>query len=341
VTPLLWAIAAYLLLQFGIGVVVSRRIATEDDYLIAGRRLGPWVATASIFATWFGAETIVGSAALVLLLQADTRRTLLRPSALIMGVMALALQLLWLYGVQSGGAQAARFAGEIGAKLVPPSIGAWVLKLFAYPLEIGLRLLPASGLALYAWWRLPAVRTALARGSTAWTAALIGLLCFLPYWLAPHSNFRYLLPIVPLAAIVFAELIAQGSERLRTVAYRLMWAAIALKLMFVAIAFPLYQAQYRGANYATAAQAIIGITHGQPLYAANVSATGLSVTAHINIARLPLPALTFPPAQWSDGFVITYEPDPQVGEIATQYRLGGNILYLLCRGAACATTRQP
>jgi len=65
VTPLLWAIAAYLLLQFGIGVVVSRRIATEDDYLIAGRRLGPWVATASIFATWFGAETIVGSAALV------------------------------------------------------------------------------------------------------------------------------------------------------------------------------------------------------------------------------------------------------------------------------------
>jgi solute:Na+ symporter, SSS family len=65
VTPLLAAIAAYLLLQFVIGATVLRRIATVDDYLIAGRRLGPWLATASIFATWFGAETIVGGAAMV------------------------------------------------------------------------------------------------------------------------------------------------------------------------------------------------------------------------------------------------------------------------------------
>jgi SSS family solute:Na+ symporter len=65
VTPLLGAIAAFLVVQFAIGIVVSRRIATIDDYLVAGRRLGPWLATASIFATWFGAETIVGGAAMV------------------------------------------------------------------------------------------------------------------------------------------------------------------------------------------------------------------------------------------------------------------------------------
>ncbi len=64
-TPLLGAIAAFLVVQFVIGIIVSRRIATLDDYLVAGRRLGPWLATASIFATWFGAETIVGGAALV------------------------------------------------------------------------------------------------------------------------------------------------------------------------------------------------------------------------------------------------------------------------------------
>ena len=51
-----------MLLQFGIGVWVSRRIKTEDDYLVAGRRLGYPLAIFSIFATWFGAETIVGSA---------------------------------------------------------------------------------------------------------------------------------------------------------------------------------------------------------------------------------------------------------------------------------------
>lgn len=52
----------YLVLQVGIGVYISRRIHTESDYLIAGRRLGYLLATFSIFATWFGAETVVGAA---------------------------------------------------------------------------------------------------------------------------------------------------------------------------------------------------------------------------------------------------------------------------------------
>ncbi len=61
-TPLLWGIAAFMLLQFAIGVWVSRRVTTEDDYLVAGRSMGPVLVTGSIFATWFGAETILGGA---------------------------------------------------------------------------------------------------------------------------------------------------------------------------------------------------------------------------------------------------------------------------------------
>lgn len=282
------------------------------------------------------AYVFVGSAALVLLAQADTRRALLRPGALLAGAAALALPLLWLYGVQSGSAQAARYAGEIGAKLLPPGLGEWVLKLVMHPLEIVLRLLPASGVALYVWMKRRDARAALARNSIAWTAALIALLGFLPYWLAPYSHFRYLLPVVPLAAIVFAEVIARGGSGARDVIFRLMWGFVAFKLVFVVILFPVYQEKYRGANYARAATDIIEKTRGHPLYAANVSATGLSVTANINIARLPQPALIFPPADFKDGFVIAYEPDPRIGSIAAQYRLGGSDLYLLCRGTACA-----
>ena len=60
--PVLVGIAVYLLVQLAVGVAVSRRIATESDYLIAGRRLGVGLAAFSIFATWFGAETVVGAA---------------------------------------------------------------------------------------------------------------------------------------------------------------------------------------------------------------------------------------------------------------------------------------
>jgi Na+/proline symporter len=58
----LFGILGYVLVQLLVGVAVSRRIRTESDYLIAGRSLGPWLATFSIFATWFGAETCIGSA---------------------------------------------------------------------------------------------------------------------------------------------------------------------------------------------------------------------------------------------------------------------------------------
>jgi Na+/proline symporter len=63
VSPLL-AITLYMILQFGIGVWVSRRIKTESDYILAGRNLGYGLLTFSIFATWFGAETVVASAGL-------------------------------------------------------------------------------------------------------------------------------------------------------------------------------------------------------------------------------------------------------------------------------------
>lgn len=60
--PVLIGIVAYVLVQLAIGVWVSRRIATEDDYLVAGRRLGPGLVAISIFATWFGAESCIGAA---------------------------------------------------------------------------------------------------------------------------------------------------------------------------------------------------------------------------------------------------------------------------------------
>jgi len=58
-------IFAYILLQLLVGVLVSRRIASEDDYLLAGRRLGLGLGTFTVFATWFGAETCIGAAGAV------------------------------------------------------------------------------------------------------------------------------------------------------------------------------------------------------------------------------------------------------------------------------------
>ena len=60
-TPALLALLAFLGLQLGIGMYLSKRIASEADYLIGGRSLGYTLTTFSLFATWFGAETVIGS----------------------------------------------------------------------------------------------------------------------------------------------------------------------------------------------------------------------------------------------------------------------------------------
>lgn len=61
-TPVLAGILVYIAGQLALGFWISRRIATEDDYLVAGRSLGFAVSTFTIFATWFGAETCIGAA---------------------------------------------------------------------------------------------------------------------------------------------------------------------------------------------------------------------------------------------------------------------------------------
>ncbi len=58
---LLAGVLVYVGLQLLVGMAVSRRIATEDDYLVAGRSLGPVLTGFSVFATWFGAEACIGA----------------------------------------------------------------------------------------------------------------------------------------------------------------------------------------------------------------------------------------------------------------------------------------
>ncbi len=64
-TPITLAILGFVLVQLAIGYVASRRVAGEDDYLVAGRRLSAPLAGFSLFITWFGAESILGSSAAI------------------------------------------------------------------------------------------------------------------------------------------------------------------------------------------------------------------------------------------------------------------------------------
>jgi len=54
-------IVVFFIIRLGVGYWASRRVTTTADYIVAGRRLPIWLAAASIMATWFAAETLMGA----------------------------------------------------------------------------------------------------------------------------------------------------------------------------------------------------------------------------------------------------------------------------------------
>lgn len=59
---LIAGVIAYVLAQLALGLWMARRVRSQEDFLLAGRNIGYVLATFTIFATWFGAETCIGAA---------------------------------------------------------------------------------------------------------------------------------------------------------------------------------------------------------------------------------------------------------------------------------------
>ncbi|CAN1721303.1 Sodium:solute symporter [Hyphomicrobium sp. 1Nfss2.1] len=97
---ILLGMIGYVLAQFAVGVWVSRRVNSESDYILAGRRLGPVLVAFSVFATWFGAEAIVATSAEVF--DKGISGALVDPLAYGLAVIAagfLYAAMLWRQGV--------------------------------------------------------------------------------------------------------------------------------------------------------------------------------------------------------------------------------------------------
>jgi SSS family solute:Na+ symporter len=57
---LLWFVIAYWIVSIGIGLYAATRVHNTRDFAIAGRGLPFYMVTATVFATWFGSETVLG-----------------------------------------------------------------------------------------------------------------------------------------------------------------------------------------------------------------------------------------------------------------------------------------
>jgi Na+/proline symporter len=57
---LLWFVIIYWVISVGIGLYAATRVHNTKDFAVAGRHLPFYMVTATVFATWFGSETVLG-----------------------------------------------------------------------------------------------------------------------------------------------------------------------------------------------------------------------------------------------------------------------------------------
>src|SRR3954469_1174153 len=57
---LLWFVIIYWIISVGIGIYAAKWVHNSKDFAVAGRRMPMYIVTATVFATWFGSETVLG-----------------------------------------------------------------------------------------------------------------------------------------------------------------------------------------------------------------------------------------------------------------------------------------
>jgi Na+/proline symporter len=92
-------ILLYVFAQVLLAAWAGRGTKSDADYLVAGRRLGPFAVAMSLFATWFAAESLIATSSEVAAQGLAGART--EPFAYAIGILAIAL--FFAYPLRSGG----------------------------------------------------------------------------------------------------------------------------------------------------------------------------------------------------------------------------------------------
>lgn len=208
------------------------------------------------------------------------------------------------------------------------NVGSYLAKIvFLYPLEIILRMMPASLIALVVWQQMRAKKKGAAEFLAIKIVFLIALLNILPYWLAPHSNIRYILPIYPFISLLIAYGIWHAGDKIKKLTIICLLITIAIKYVLAISWFP-YEFSVKTGNAESIAQTILAEVKDQKLYTTDSTSTGLRVAVAINKLRSGYPPIILAPNNF-EGYVLVENLEQFDAEVVKEFTLGKNKLYLV------------
>jgi 4-amino-4-deoxy-L-arabinose transferase-like glycosyltransferase len=299
-----------------------------------------WVAAVCVFAAFLTkaltSYVFVGATWLVVFARhREARATLLKPAAILSYIVALAAPLVWFHINPSAHVahQGGLMMGDIAQKLMPPSAGAWLKQVVSFPLETFCRFLPISAIAVYAMARR---RSSAVSAAHSWESTIgwVALVNFLPYWLAPQSAIRYVMPLYPLIAFYLASRLARCDARIERVAVYSVAGVIAIKCIGL-IVFPLYQVKFRG-DAAAVAKQLVALSGTDKVYIDDSTSAGLCIAGPMDSMRWPAAPVTHPPSSGvTEGWILTRDANAPNTRLVKTVQLGKERLFFVCVGRTC------
>lgn len=264
----------------------------------------------------------------ILALSRENRKFLLNGSNIVLQAVAFLFPLVWYLNV-SQGAHGSVMLSDIMARFQLGNLISYGLKIVFFPIDIFLRWLPISGLLLYFGWEKinqkifkdiqePKILTLLG----------IILLNLLPYWVAPETHPRYLMPLYPFIAIGLAYGVLTLEEKKLKSIFWVFVVMIGARFGMGLWGFPYYERHYRG-DYEAVAEDVLSIVQDAPLYADDGHFPAINVTAIIDAKLLPRAILVRPSFGKPGGYFLSKTKDIKNTVVKKEYYLGRHPLYLL------------
>ncbi len=274
----------------------------------------------------------------VLFFRSKEKKLFLKPYFILLHVVVLVFPLFWNHYL-SQGADGGAMIRDIITKFNLINLKQYVCKVIFYPADTFFRWLPISGLLAYFgipeyYKKKKGVQIPNLKDHDFITVILIFALNYLPYWMAPETHVRYLLPLYPFVALILGHLLWSMGQQKVKIAFYCMALCIVFRFVAGLCVFPYYERHFRG-DYRMVARDILQLIEEQPIYATTHLTPALSVVAELDVLRLPKTPVKQPRDHFDHGFVITAIPDFPNTKVFKEYRLGNCLLYLLCRGNAC------
>lgn len=272
-----------------------------------------------------------GIAALVLLWKHPNRKYLLSAPSWLLHIAAIAFPLYWTVYISRGHGAVSTSWTHYKSFINWPGMYEYAAKVFLYyPFEVLIRFLPLSLVAIYAWYK-PKQSNAKLQNNDLNIVFWIILLNLLPYWLAPVSNIRYILPLYPFITMLIAYQIWNNKKVFRDLAIRLLLFGVVCKFVYAIWWLPYEHTQWRG-NASEVARSIQSIVQDAPLYSRDSTASGLRVVVELNKIRYPQAPLTTAPSNYT-GYVLLDSYDGYWGELVQTYKLRNNAIYLCLKAS--------